>query len=199
MAERRIHSMWRMIAIRDGGLVLAVFKNQFSELVERLLPDLDTFERISFKMAASPISAAGSREHAKKMPEWEQTFILRLKQRMAEVGHLLTFDVAGEEIAGYLPDLLEGYRGNHLDTFAFSVDELHGAGATVLTMDAFDTPNVWQRLTKAVREPAQRFVIPVPDIQRVAGTSMQMEMHTRTGTLRLARNGFIVSGGANAG
>lgn len=187
--------MWKMIAIRDGGNVLAVFPNDFAQLVEKLLPDLDQFEQISFKMAASRISAAGSRAHAAKIPEWEEKFISRLKQRMPEVGPLLTFKLSSEEVPRYLPDILEGYRGNHMDTFAFAVDELHGASATVLTMDVFETPNLWQRFAKSVREPAQRYVIPVPEILGIVGTSMQMEIHTRTATLRLLRNGFIISSG----
>ena len=198
MSERRIHSMWHMIAIRDGTYVLAVFQNNFAELVEKLLPDLDAFERISFKMAVS-VSTVGTRAHAAKVPEWERTFIARLKQRMSEVGHLLTFDVSGEEIPKYLPDFLEGYRGNHIDTFAFAVDEFHGSGGRVLTIEVFDSPSALQRLTKSVREPIQKFVVPLRDLKRIAGTSMQMELSTTSGVLRLARNGLVVAGGAHAG
>lgn len=187
-----------MIAIRDGGHVLAVFQNNFADLVEKLLPDLDTFERISFKMAVS-MSTVGTRAHAAKVPEWEQKFIARLRQRMAEVGHLLTFDLSGDEVPKYLPDLLEGYRGNHLDIFAFAVDELHGSDAAVLTIEVFDSPSFLQRLTKAVRAPIQKFVIPVRDIKRIVGTSMQMELSTRTGVLRLTRKGSVTQGGAHAG
>jgi len=201
MAERRIHTMWKMIAIRDGGYVLAVFPNDFAELVEKLLPDLDTFERISFKMAVSPISAAGSRAHAAKIPEWEAIFISRLKQRMPDVGHLLTFSLKADEVARYLPDILEGYRGNHLDTFAFSIDDLHGADAAVLTVDVYDAPSLWHKFTKAVREPRQRYVLAIADIRAIVGTSMQMELKTRTSTLRLMRDGFIMQSSAegNAG
>lgn len=197
MSKRCIHSMWHMIAICDGPNVLAVFQNNFAELVERLLPDLDRLERISFKLAVS-MSTVCSRAHAAKVPEWERTFIARLKQRMPEVGHLLTFDVTGGEIPKYLPDFLEGYRGNHTNTFAFAVDEMHGSGGSALTIDVFDTPSIMQRLTKAVREPIQRFVIPVQNLKRIAGTSMQMELTTNTGVLRLTRNGLVILGGANA-
>ena len=198
MSERRIHSMWHMIAIRDGPNVLAVFQNNFAELVEKLLPDLDTFERISFKMAVS-MSTVGTRAHAAKVPEWERTFIARLKQQMPEIGHLLTFDVSGAEIPKYLPDFLEGYRGNHIDTFAFAVDELHGSAARVLTIEVFDAPSMLQRLTKSVRKPTQKFVIPVSNLKQIVGTSMQMELSTVSGVLRLARNGFVFAGGSHAG
>ena len=56
MSERKIHTMWNMIAIRDGDKVLAVFPNAFGQLTNTLLSDLDQMERISFKMAASSLS-----------------------------------------------------------------------------------------------------------------------------------------------
>ena len=183
--------MWKMIAIRDDGNVLAVFPDSFAQLVELLLPELDKFERISFKMAASIISAAGSKEHAAKIPHWEEIFIARLKQRMAEVGHLLTFSLSGSEVKKYLHDILEGYRGNHIGTFGFDVDEVHGAGTPVVTLNVYDTPSLWQKLSKAERSPLQRFIVPIADIQSIVGTSLQMELKTRTSTLRLTRNGAI--------
>ena len=97
------------------------------------------------------MSTVGTRAHAANVPEWERTFIARLKQRMTDVGHLLTFDVAGDEIQKYLPDFLEGYRGNHPDTFAFAVDEFHGSDARVLTIEVFDSPSLFQRLAKSIR------------------------------------------------
>ena len=164
MRDRRIHTMWKMIAIRDGVNVLAVFPSDFSELVDKLLPELDLFERASFKMAASPISATASRAHIAKMPRWEEIFITRLKERMDEVGDLVTFCLASGEVLRYLRDILEGYRGNHFETFAFSIDELHGAGAAVLTMEVYDSPGLWQRLAKSVRAPIQRYVLPVASV-----------------------------------
>ena len=192
MAERRIHTMWKMIAISDHGNVLAVFPDAFSKLVEVLLPELEVFEKISFKMAASAISATGSKQHTLKMPEWEAKFVSRLKERMGELGHLLTFSLAGSEIKEYLPDILEGYRGNHQGEFSFSIEKLHGRNQTVLTANSFDSPTIWQKITSAERNSRQTFVIPVDDIESVGGTSLQLSIKTRTGIFRLTRGGFIV-------
>jgi hypothetical protein len=75
VSERRIHTMWKMVAIRTSDSVITVFPNTFALLVERLLPELDQFERISFKMAASRIAATASSAHKLKMPEWEEMYL----------------------------------------------------------------------------------------------------------------------------
>ena len=192
MTERRIHTMWKMIAISDHGRVLAVFPNAFSEMVELLLPELEMFEKISFKMAASAISAAGSRQHALKIPEWETRFISRLNERVTDIEHLLTFSVSGSDIQKYLNDILESYRGNHQGEFEFSTDELHGHGQAVLTMNTYYAPTIWQKMMKTERTPRQTFVVPVADIESLTGTSPQLFLKTRTSTLHLAEGGFIV-------
>lgn len=198
MNEKRIHKMWHMIAIREGSCVLAVFQDSFGELVEKLLPELDTLERVSFKMAAG-MSTVLSKSHTAKLPEWERMFVTRLRQRMAEFGKLFTFSILEEEIQKYLPDLLEAYRGNHIGTFAFAVDEIHGSQARVLTIEVFDSPSLLQRLTKTVRKPIQRYVIPVKDLKRIAGTSTEMELTTASGYLRLGRDSLVVAAGSHVG
>lgn len=192
MNTRRIHTIWKMIAINDGGHVLAVFPSSFQDLVEMLLPELSLLEKTSFKLAASAISATVSTEHYNKMPQWENIFISRLKEKMPEIGHLLTFSLHGDEILTYLPDILEGYRGNHIGEFAFSVDELHGSNKTVITLKAYDAPSLWQKFSKSERAPRQQIVLPLQDIQSLVGTTMQFELATTSAVLRLTRDGSIV-------
>ena len=191
MSERKIHTMWNMIAIRDGDKVLAVFPNAFGQLTNTLLSDLDQMERISFKMAASSLSTTAMREHYLKMPQWEALFITRLKGQMAAIGHLLSISVKGDEIVKYLPDILEGYRGNHIGEFGFEVDELHGHDQSVLTLSTYDPPGLMTRLFKAERSPRQRINILRSDIKSITGTSLRLWIKTAKKTLELGPSGHI--------
>ena len=192
MSERRIHTMWKMIAIRNEGHVLAVFPQSFGALVDLLLSDLDPLERVSFKMAASVISATALSEHKIKMPQWEETFLFRLKQRISELGHLLTFSLEGDEARQYLPDILESYRGNNYDGFSFDIDDLHGHSQSMLTISTYDEPTFWKRLVKSERAPRQRVNVLLNDIRSITGTSLQLELRTLRTALRLTKDGSIV-------
>jgi hypothetical protein len=192
MTERRIHTMWKMIAISGQGRVFAVFPSAFSDLVETLLPELEQFEKISFKMAASAISAVGSRQHLNRIPEWQSKFVSRLFERWSEIQQLLRFSLSGSEAHAYLRDILESYRGNHHGEFEFSIDELHGHRQTVLTMNTYDAPSLWQKAMKTERSPRRTFVIPVSDIEALYGISPQLLLKTRTSTLHLTENGSII-------
>ena len=193
VSERRIHTMWKMVAIRNADSVITVFPNTFALFVERLLPELDQFERISFKMAASRIAATASSVHKLKMPEWEEMFISRLKQQLPELKTLMDFWVTGEEIAEYLPDILEGYRGNHMSEFAFHIDELHGHRDAVVSLNAYDSPTLWQRVAKVERVPRQSINVLRHEIRNVSGNSGRVELTTTRGRIELTQNGTIVS------
>jgi hypothetical protein len=188
---RKIHIMWRMIAINDGRQVLAVFKSAFRDLVEELMPELDLIEKTSFKMAATMSTVVDS-EHRKQMPEWENLFIRRLKERMDKLGHHLVFKLDPKEVKDYLPDILESYRGNHFEEFGYSVDDLHGSKSTVVTIKVFDPPKLWERALKTHRVPSQKLLIPLDDIASATGTSISFELHTLTGTVRFKPNGAVV-------
>lgn len=191
MNERKIHTMWKMIAIRDGDKVLAVFQSAFGELTDTLLSDLDQLERISFKMAASSLSTTAKREHYLKMPQWEALFLTRLKSQMATIGHLLNISVEGDEIIKYLPDILESYRGNHIGEFGFEVDELHGHDQSVLTLSTYNSPGIMTRLFRSERSPRQRINILRSDIKSITGTSLRLWIKTAGRTLELGPSGNI--------
>ena len=192
MSTRRIHTIERMIAIHHVGNVFAVFPSSFSKLVDKLLPDLDRFERISFKSAVTPVSLFVQREHIKNIPKWELIFLNRLGDQMAEVNHLLACTLDNtDEIEKFLPDILEGYRGNHIGEFAFFFDKVEGTGASVVTLQDYDPPSVLQRLTKSERESRQRVVLPLAAVSRVEGTSLELEITVNSRILRLNRNGWI--------
>ena len=193
MANRKIHSLWNMVAIHLGNQILAVTRDAFSELVDVCLPELTQLEKVSFKMAASPIGASGLREHYKQIPSWEALLIQRLGEKLPTVGHLFVTSVSGPQVPEYLADILEGYRGNHIGDFSFAIDEIHPSNHRVLTLEAYDAPSLWQRFTKAEREPRQRLVIPVDDIASISGTSIQLEFKCRTSVIFLGKDGSIGS------
>jgi hypothetical protein len=184
-----------MVALHSGSHVLAVFPRAFAELVDILLHDLSQMERISFKSAGGDNGLFLSKEHVPNFPKWEALFFSRLGEKIAEVGHLLTCDLdKAEEIERFLPDVLEGYRGNRIGEFAFFFDEVASGGGSVVTLVAYDRPTAWQRVTKSERDARQRVLVPVADIERVSGTSLELLLTTTGGAIRLRRDGSITSG-----
>jgi hypothetical protein len=149
--------------------------------------------RISLLLAVSPIGSPGTPEDVKALPARHALLISRVQQRMADVGHLLTFSITAEEIPRYLPDILEGYRGNHIGEFAFALDELHDSDRAVLTLNVYDSPSFFQKLTKAERDPRQRVVIPISDIESIVGTSLRLKLQLRDSVLWLTRDGSLSS------
>ncbi|WP_091790694.1 hypothetical protein [Paraburkholderia steynii] len=100
VAELLAHQMHRMIALHVRGAVFAVLQNAFSELVDKLLPDLNKMAHISLKLAVSPILSPDTLEDAKTLWSLHVLLISRLQRRMADVGHLLTISIAGEDVPG---------------------------------------------------------------------------------------------------
>ena len=191
MKVRRIHSIDRMVALHQGPRVVAVFKSSFAELVDRLLPELSVFERLGFKSLGS-FGEFLNKEHLAKLPAWERLFFERLSENIADVGHLLSFDMSdADEIRTYLPDVLESYRGNRIGDFAFFFDSVEGDMPSIVTLQAYDPPSFWQRITKADRPARQRVLVQVGDIKRVVGTSVEFQLETATSTLGLRKDGSI--------
>ena len=180
-----------MVAIHVDSHVFAVLPEAFSQLVDLLLHDVDHMARIGVKMAVSVLGTAGSTESTKRLPERHSLLISRLRERWSELGHLLCFSLAGNDIKTYLLDALEGYRGNHIGEFAFFLDQVEGSDDLVLTLEAYDPPTWLQRMTKAERAPRQRVVIPARDIESVVGTSVSMKLKLRNSELWLTRRGSI--------
>ena len=183
--------MWKMIAVHCGGHVFVVFPNTFSDLVGALLPELDPLETISFKLAAN--TSVTSSAHIKQIPKWESLFIARLMEQMPKMTYKLAVALKGDEIPKYLPDVLEGYRANHIGAFDFAVDELYHTRDRVITLNRYDSPHLLQRITKAERDARQRVLIPMARVESVVGTSLYLELKTSTGTLCLMQDGSFVS------
>jgi hypothetical protein len=184
--------MQRMVALHNDKVVLAVFKNSFRELVARLMPELSNLEQIGFLSAGASFGEFLRKEHLASLPKWEDLFFSRLQEQLLDVQHLLKFDLTvADEIATYLTDILEAYRGNRIGEFAFCIDQIEGRGSSVVALEAFDPPSVWQRVTNAERLPRQRVVLLIEDIKRVAGTSFEFQLQTATGSVGLLRDGAI--------
>lgn len=193
MKERQIHRLYKMIAIRSGDRVLAVTEKSFRELVGRLMPDLDDFERVSFLMARSEMNSAFSRAHAQMMPQWDMQFINRLKVHISEVSELLAFKFDSLEARAYLPDLLEAYRGNHYGEFGWSSDRQLGSDELVFTAATYARPGMLDRFTRRERDPLARHTFKQSSIQSATGTAMRFILKCDGFTLNFAPDGNVLN------
>jgi hypothetical protein len=182
-----------MYAIHSGGHVLAVTADQLRALIDKFLDDLDDFERLSIKMAHSDIQAFGSKEHAKKYPQWERLLISRIQRNVTRIPDLLSFNLRDADARKYIPDLLEAYRGNHIGEFAWSMDEHLGSlGDRAISVEMFDRPGLIDRLTRRDRAPRNKHVFNLSAVRSVSGTAMGFTLKCTTFSLRFTSSGDVL-------
>jgi hypothetical protein len=148
----------------------------------------------SVKLAVGEFPTHVSPADAKAWPARQALLIARLKHRIAEFGDRLTFSVQGKEIPLFLPGILEGYRGNHMGEFAFSINEFHGSDRRVATLRFYDPPNLFQKLSKSERQERRAVVLPLDEIRLISGTSVQLKIELRKSELRLGPDGLVGAG-----
>ncbi|WP_313334062.1 hypothetical protein [Comamonas sp.] len=194
MTSRNIHRMSLMYAVHSGNHVLAITANQLSALIDKYLPHLDEFERISIKMAHSPdFGAFGSRDHANSYPQWERTLISRLQADIGNSADLVSFNFQTADAIRYLPDILEAYRGNHIGEFSWSLDEpLDDQGQTTVTVQTYDPPGFFDKLVQRTREPRSRHLFKLSGVKHLAGTAMNFIVYCNGFAIAFSRSGNVV-------
>lgn len=192
MTERLVHRLYEMIAVHAGSRILAVTPANFRKLVAATLPHLDGYESASYLLTFTDIGVT-SREHMRRLPEWDACLVSKLQQNMAELGPLVSFRFDGAEARRYLPDLLEAFRGNHVGEFSWSVDDQLGSTRDpIVSVQVFDTPGLIDRLTKRERVPRNRQVFPLSAVRAASGTTMRFVVECDGFSLGFASNGSVV-------
>ncbi|KAA9166608.1 hypothetical protein F3K36_25920 [Delftia sp. BR1] len=192
MSNRQVHSVFEMIALTTGGKTLATTPENFRQLFEKHLPNLDGIQHANYMLSLS-MPEAVLREYRSQIPIWDAALVAGVQRSMHEVGSYFSFNFNATDSLRYLPDLLEVFRANHLGEFAWSLDNgVDDEADAIFTVQTYDAPGFFDRLTKREREPRSKHMFKASSLRGASGTSTRFKLECGGFSINFSPDGGVI-------